>query len=417
ILTGALFYLFGIKLRKPKSSHMHNIDNKAKDRPLKIAYVHGYSNIIAGQEIILLNIIRNLNSTRYQAIAVLPQDGVFAEFLRAKGIEVRFIKLSRLKKKNPFSFISAVFKLLSLIKKEKIKIIHTSGLYPNQYCSVAAKIARIPCICHIHSTVYIEKEIKNSLLRFSDTVITVSEGVKQSIKTAKIEESKVKVIYNGIDQNEYKISVEQTASIKREFNLDNNCKIVGQVGQIIKRKGIMYFIKMAELVMKEMQNVKFLLVGDDKNEPGYMREMQGLVDNLKLSKHIIFTGFRKDIPQLISLMDIAVLSSLAEGLGMVLIEAMFLNKPVIATDIPGVNEVIENNITGLLVPPRDYRAMAKGVLTLLSDKDYAARLVKSAKNKVLSEFTIERQIKEIADIYEDLRITRKTKTEILNIKL
>ena len=143
-----------------------------------------------------------------------------------------------------------------------------------------------------------------------------------------------------------------------------------------------------------------MLVGDDKYEPGYMKKMEELVNKLNLSDFIIFTGYREEIPELISIMDITVLNALQEGLGMVLIEASLLNKPVVVTDILGCNEVIENNITGLLVPPKDYNAMAEQVLKILNNNSFAKKLTDNAKNKMLREFSLKQQIEQISNIYE-----------------
>jgi len=405
LLRGTIFYI-------PKTILGHNSINNnqlTKNMLKKIAYVHGNSNNLFGQEIVLLNIAKGINGYNLEPIVVLPEDGIFADALRNEGITVKLIKLSRFRKRNPLPFIITLIKLYNFIRREGIDIIHTSGLYPNQYCSIVAKLARIPCICHVHSTIYSKREIKNSLLKFSNLTIAVSNGVREKIAEAGIDEANIRLVYNGIQPFKYKIEEAKVAKIKDDFGLAKNYKIIGQIGQITERKGIIYFIRMAEIVVKHMQNVRFLLIGDDKYQPGYMEEMKELSNRLFLKDYIIFTGFRNDIPELITSLDVLTLSSLIEGFGIVLIEAMMLSKPVIATDIPGVNEVVENGTNGILVPARDYVAMANSALTLLTDKELAGRLINNAKKKVLTEFTLDKQISEITNIYETL--SRKSRAQ------
>lgn len=367
---------------------------------IKIAYVHGNSNVIAGQEIVLINIINGLNRNKFESIVILPKEGIFADILRKNKIRVHFADLSRFRFKNPTAYLKTVFKLYFFFKKEAIKIIHISGLYPNQYCIIAAKLLKIPCICHIHTTFYSKKDIDSSLLKYSELVIAVSNGVKEVIKNAHIKDDKIRVVYNGLDHNRYNVNLVKVGEIRKSLGIPDNYKIIGQVGQIIERKGISYFLQMAEFIVKQRNDVRFLLVGDDKYEPGYVKKMQELSRELNLSEFVIFTGFSDEIPELVALMDITVLNALQEGLGMVLIEAALLNKPVVCTDIPGCNEVIENNITGILVPPRDYKAMAEQVLILLGNNNLKERLIKNSKEKMLSTFSLNQQVKEISDIYE-----------------
>lgn len=372
---------------------------------LKIAYVHGNSNIIAGQEKTLLNIVKEIKKINFDPVVILPSNGLFSRELTNNNIKVDFIKLHRFSKKNPFLFFLTVLSLYIYIKKMGIKIIHVSGIYPNQYCCLAAKFARIPVICHVHSTVYKPQEIKISLLKFADIVIAVSNGVRKNIEKSNIvNTNKIKVIYNGIDEKDYSVDEKRLTKLKEEFHLEKNHMVIGQIGQVIELKGVYYFIKMAGEIIKFNKNVRFLLVGDDKYEPGFLKKMKDLVNELNLSEYFIFTGFRTDIPEIISLMDVVVLASLLEGLGNVLLEAMLLNKPVVGSNIPGVNEIVEDNVTGFLVPARDYIVMANRVLILVNDKTRSNDLINAARKKVLGEFSLTNQINQVSNIYKNLLI-------------
>jgi glycosyltransferase involved in cell wall biosynthesis len=369
---------------------------------IKIAYVHSNSNVLAGQEKVLIDLVCGFDKKQVDPLIVLPCEGIFAQVLRRRGIKVKFIKLSRFRMRRPWLFIQTVIGLYLLIKKEKINLIHTSGMYPNQYCIITARLAGIRCVCHIHSTIYKKDEIADSLLRFADYSIAVSEGVKDVLVSAGILEGKISVVYNGLKANEYKIENEKVDRIKKELGLLSGMFIVSQLGQIIERKGIVTFLKMAQFVLEKNKNVRFLLVGDDKFEPGYMKQMKELTKKYSLEGFVIFTGYQQDVVTFLGLSDIIVLCSFVEGLPVIVTEAMLLGKPVIATDIPGTREVVKHMITGLLVSVQDSQATAAHVLALLDDTDLQKKLTSEAKKMIVEKFSLDKQLDEVLCIYKKI---------------
>lgn len=365
----------------------------------KVAFVHGNSNIIAGQEKVLINIVKGIKLREYEVVVILPKEGIFADELKNNGIRVKFSALSRFRIKNPLPFIMTVLKLYAFIKKEKIAVIHTSGLYPNQYSILSAKLAGIPCVCHLNSTIYNREEFAESLLGLSDSVIAVSNGVKENIQRSGVLTKEIKVIYNGFESGQYHANPDKVEKIKKDLCVSGKTRIIGQIGRITERKGMIHFIKVAKIVSEYHEDVKFLLIGDDKCEPGYMDKMKDLVRELGLTGRVVFTGYQDDIAEWISLLDIAVHCSEVEGLPSVLIEAMLLNKPVICTAIPGSVEIVENGRTGLLVPVGGFKEMADSVLQLLRDNEYTKNLVNNAKQMVETKFDLNKQIDQILDVY------------------
>jgi len=145
-------------------------------------------------------------------------------------------------------------------------------------------------------------------------------------------------------------------------------------------------------------NVKFMFVGE-----GYLRtELEALTQEMGLSDYVIFTGFRSDIPEITSIFDIALLASFFEGLGRVLLEAMVLSKPVIASRAGGIVDVVTDSETGILVPPNDSAALAQAMIKLLLDGDLRKRMGEAGRAKIDAKFSARTMVNQIQAVYEEL---------------
>jgi len=374
----------------------------------KVLFVHSNSNNIAGQEIALLNTIKGLQQDGINCYVFLPCPGRFDRLLNNNGITTYHIKLNRLCKKNPFPYLKTVYSIYKLIKKEKISLVHTSGAFPTQYCLPAARIAKIPCISHIHSTVYSKVEIRKSFVPHADCIIAVSEAVKKMLIKCGCSGSKTKTIYCGIIEddkmNRFFCGKED---LHRKYNIPDHYKIIGQISQLIPRKGLEYFIQMAKKVRNIYPNVKFMIVGDAPDGyEDYDNKIKLMVKEFGLEKDVIFTGFQREVDKFISALDISVLSSSIEGLPFIVVESLFFEKPVVATNVGGIPEVVINNQTGLLVPPKDADSLASAVMYLLNNPQRAKKLGENGRELVLSKFTIDEHTKQLKDLYNSLLNTK-----------
>lgn len=366
----------------------------------KIAYVQANSNIIAGQELSLMKTLKRLDRNFFYPVIILPDEGVFSDLLRENNIEVKIIKLSRLNKKNPFPYLLTIIKLFYFFKKNKISLVHTRGVFSNQYCSIAAKLARIPCICNICAVVYSLREIRKSFVILADKIIAISNAAKELICRSGVGQNKVTVIYNGIDIKKFNLNLIEENRIRTEFNIPKSIPIIGQVGQVIEGKGIKCFLEMAKIIKYDFKNVKFLLVGDDQHENGaYERKMKDYAKKLGLENNVIFTGFRNDIPHIMASLDIFVLASISEGLGNVFLEAMALQKPVVTTAVGGCLEIIEDGVTGFSIPYQDPQILADKVIFLLKNKNIAKKMGEKGRKWVLTHFVLNNTVEKIQFVY------------------
>ena len=376
----------------------------------KVLFVHGNSNNIAGQEVALLNTIKGLRRIGISCFVLLPDRGRFDDLLRENTITTYHIELNRLHKKNPFPYFKTVFSIYRLLKKEKISLIHTSGAFPTQYCLPAARLAKIPCVSHIHSTVYPKEGIRKSFIHYADYIIAVSDAVKDMLIKYGCSYSKTKTIYCGIIEGDKMSGVSyRKEELYRKYSIPDHYKIVGQISQIIPWKGLEYFVRMAMRVKSLYSDVKFMIIGDiPYGYEDYGNKIKRMVKEFGLEKDVIFTGFQREVNKFISALDISVLSSLIEGLPFSIVESLAAEKPVVATHIGGISEVIINNRTGLLVPPKDSAALTNAVMYLLNNPQRAKELGKNGRELVLSKFTIDEHSKQLKELYS-LLLNNKTR--------
>ena len=164
-------------------------------------------------------------------------------------------------------------------------------------------------------------------------------------------------------------------------------------------KGHKYLIEAAKIVLGKIKNVKFIITGSSQGNNGHEMELKNMVKNYGLEDKIIFTGYRKDIKNIIALMDIFVFSAVGEGFGRVLIEAMALQKPIVAANSGGIPEIVVDGKTGILVPERDLLSIASAIIKLINEKDIRVKMGMAGRKRVEEMFTIERHVKGIEGEY------------------
>ncbi len=175
-------------------------------------------------------------------------------------------------------------------------------------------------------------------------------------------------------------------------------RVVGVIGSLSKEKGHIYLLKSFKEVVEKFPNLKLLIVGD-----GYLGEdLKNKVREWSIEDHVIFTGTRKDIPQILSLIDVFVLPSLKEGLPMALLEAMASKKPIIATHVGAVPKVIENNESGILIKPKDITGFKNALIDLLKNKDKAELLATNAYKTVASKFSSKIMAQKYINLYKEI---------------
>jgi glycosyltransferase involved in cell wall biosynthesis len=212
------------------------------------------------------------------------------------------------------------------------------------------------------------------------------------------------VIYNAIDFEEFNPELANESKIRKEFGISEETKLVGMIGRITLRKRYEDFLRAASKVLEDFPNTKFIAVGGTYSglERGYEEKVRKLVKALELQDKVIFTGFRKDIPDIMSTLDVLVLPSLKEPFGRVIIEALILGTPVVAANSGGIPEIIQNGRTGLLVPPKNPDELAKTIIKLLENGDFAKNLAIQGKKEVKQRFSADKITRLEEELYLEI---------------
>lgn len=171
--------------------------------------------------------------------------------------------------------------------------------------------------------------------------------------------------------------------------------MIGVVARLNRLKGIEYFLQAAAAMGKRSYDARFLIVGDGQHK----QELEQLAIQLGLGKRVVFTGFRLDVPEVLSALTISVLPSLSEGLSNSLLESMAAGVPVVATNVGGNPEAVEDGVTGIIVPPRDAHALARAMALLLENPDLGSEFGEAGRRRVTQRFSLAQMVRETESLY------------------
>ncbi|MBI4982252.1 MAG: glycosyltransferase, partial [Candidatus Omnitrophica bacterium] len=326
---------------------------------------------LGGAERVVINLAKGLDRKIFNPmVCCLNEKGRFAEEL-----EKEKIKVIALNKKGPLD-LSIISKLVKVMKKNQVDVVNTHLWGANFWGRIAAQKAGVKTVIATEHNVDVCKNwlyfvLDRWLSYKTDKIITVSKSVKEFYVSKGIPEKKIEVVYNGIDIKQIRPSqgTSSVLSIRHEFGISTDEKVLAVIGRLVPQKGHKYLFD-ALYQLDGRYNVKLLVVGD-----GPLKEdLQSTVHSQQLNDKVIFTGLRKDISEILGITDILVMPSTREGFGMVLAEANACNKPVVAYDIEGVRDVVQSGKNGILVQPNNVNDFAKAIIELLSNEKLCARM-------------------------------------------
>jgi glycosyltransferase involved in cell wall biosynthesis len=299
----------------------------------------------------------------------------------------------------------STWKLFHLIRRERIEIVYTNSL--NILASgIAARLAGVRSIYHIHENVHkprlVAKVLKRVVAALADTLICVSEAVKASFLDVGVAANKLVTVTNCIDLDRFSES-NTGQKVRREFAPNGYEKLVASVGRVVPKKGHHYVIAAAGKVVSKFPSTRFLIVGAGRSEKDeYMRHLIDQVKQNGLDEHVVFTGQREDMPEIMAGVDVVVLASGSEATPeaspLVIVEALAMGTPVVASNLGGVPEILHDGKTGYLVPPRDSEALAEAILRLLQNEEKARNMGRAGQAWVRGHLDVERFACKIQDI-------------------
>ncbi|HUU68797.1 MAG TPA: glycosyltransferase [Planctomycetota bacterium] len=363
----------------------------------RILYVNPNS-LMGGGEINQLALIRHIDRSRFDVQAVVGAGGPYVDALRAAGIQTKVIQFEYLRlgsRRLPTP--ASVAELYRHVQEDGPHVIHSASLAEDHHSAIAALRARVPMV-HDQQTM-----VPRALLfdkwraRHSAAIICISNAIRDSLLNAGMAAPIVEVIYSGVDPDIHKEV--DGLRIRRELNL-SGFDVVGIASRLAPEKGHTYFLQAAALLKDKFPNCKFIVVGSPMYAPPeYEVDLREAASSLGLDNQIIFTGFRADVLHVMAAMDVLVCAADEEALGRVVLEAMALGKPVVATRAGGIVETVVDGVTGFLVPPRDPASLASAISACLTDLDAARRMGLKGQERVRAFYSIHQNADRVQRLY------------------
>jgi glycosyltransferase involved in cell wall biosynthesis len=340
----------------------------------------------------------------------------WGEFLNE--IEARRIPLAEYQIRSFYHYnaLIAQRRFLRDLKRNRIQIVHAYNFYANVFAVPVAKLAGVPVvIASIRDMgVYLtprQKWVQKLVCRWADAILVNAEAVKQWLVLEGYQPEKITVIRNGIDLSKFAgKNGHGNGHLRRELGLDSRAPLVVMLSRLHRLKGIEDFLRAAAIVAGRFREARFLIVGSGfttrdggiVEDTAYRNELERCAASLGLERRVVFTGMRHDVPALLSETAVSVLPSLSEGLPNALLESMAMGVPVIATKVGGNPEIVEDGLTGLLVPPRDPEAVGRAICLLLENRRMAAAFGRAGSRRVAEQFSLHRMVSETERFYRRL---------------
>ena len=361
--------------------------------------INSYS--LGGAEKLAINIATRMDRTRFDIFicSIASKKDKIERDMRKKlgNCGIKTFTIDKITNKQRFI---SIIKLVKILSKNKIDILHTHCPSPDFYGKVSAFLINLDLVFStIHNTKGYSKYIEKIMNNFTTKYIAISGEVEEyALKVLKIPSKKLKIIYIGIDAENFTNYLVKKEEKFKELGINSYDKIVTTVGRVNQQKGHIYFIKAAELVLKKFPNTHFLIVGNTKNDKNLYKKLLKMIKNKNLENNITFTGIVKNIPEILAISDIFVQPSIFEGFACVTIEAAMAGLPIVATDVGSIGQVVVDKESGLIVPSKDSNALANEIEFLLSDENRAKKMglkgIRMAK-----KFKIEKTVSEYGRLY------------------
>lgn len=349
-----------------------------------------------GHEINILKVAREMKKRGHNITIICNPNGRL--YQEVKG-EIEILEFKG------FVKTSALF--YNLLKQKRIDIVHV-------YKSGDLKEVSFPIFLSKRKPVVIlapqggvgvnKKDLFHKLIyKNVDSVIAISRDVASGyLRNLPVDGSKIRIIYPGVDVDRFQFTAEGRNRIRNEFGLSDEI-VIGIVSRFTPGKGFEELFRAFKILTDEFKNIKLLVVGGPSvGETEYFESLKKLNKELGIEDFTVWTGFRKDIPEILSAIDVFVAPSHAESFGLYLVEAMSVGLPVVATKSAGFLDIVEDGVNGLFFERENYVDLAEKIKRLISDKTLAQTLGENAKKTARLKFSFNRYVDEIESLYFEL---------------
>ena len=353
----------------------------------------------------LLTILAHLDRDRFLPEVLLTGDRSVGTTFEALGIQVLGCSLPPWRKGRSYPMIpAALLKLLRILVGIKPGLIHINGGYNDvPYVALAARLLRIPSVFTVRDINVLKEKSRKYHFRWASRLVLCSKAMEgEVVRQRLVSQDRVRTIYGGIDVETFHRTTHEAGArdVRQDYGILPEAPLVGVVANLSPIKGYEELIAALALLAPKVDGLRCLCVGG--YDPAYYGVLKGLVEQSGLDRCVIFAGYQHAVAPFYEAMDLLVLPSRSEAFGMVLLEAMAMGRPVIATSVGGIPEVVVDGVTGLLVPPRNPSLLADAMLRLLGDRPARLKMGMAGNARVRRDFTLKAQMGALESLYEEL---------------
>ena len=345
-----------------------------------------------GQNQVLLT-VNGLNAIGHRAALVAHPNGELRN-RAAEGLEL--IPIASRTEMD----LSAAWRLARVVKRLQPDVVHAHDAHATAMASFALSLGgpgtSSPALVVSRRVDFHLRN--NSFSRWKhrqvDCFLAASEAIRSMLVADGVPTERTLTVHEGIDVEH--VLAAPLVNVHEAFFLPHGAPVVGNVAALVPHKGQRHLIEAAHLVVQEVPDARFVILGE-----GELREhLERQVREYHLEKHVLLPGFRTDVLGCMKAFDLFVMSSVTEGLGTSILDAMACSRAIVATEAGGIPEIVQDDVTGVLVAPRDHKAMAREIVRLLGDGPLRARMGERGRARVFERFTVERMVAETAAAYE-----------------
>jgi glycosyltransferase involved in cell wall biosynthesis len=325
--------------------------------------------------------------------------------LESLGIDVTYLHKSKF---DPATLPA----LLKVLDRKQADILHMHGYGATTFGRLAGAVRRIPTLLHEHAnhtdTPLFQKAVDRVLARYTDLAIAVSRSTAEFVVRARqMPAERTKVVYLGVPLDDFARdrSPDEVRAARAELGVPEGVPAVGTVTRLMPSKGNQYFVEAARLVLDRRPDARFYVVGEGELQP----DLEAQARQLGLGDRLVFAGFRRDVAGVLSALDVVVFPSLWEGTPLTAFEALAMGRPIVSTDADGLGDILADGRDALVVPRRDARALADGIVTLLNDPERRVMLGAAAR-ETGAAFSIDGFVRRMERLYELMhQVSRPTR--------
>ena len=363
-----------------------------------ILYMHD-SAVLGGAENSLLNLATNLAPERFQPHFLCQEDGGFAERIRDAGFTVDFCPYPSLKRPNPFRIASAARRMIRIARERGAALVHGNTPRSNFYAAIVGRRLGVPVVWHARNLLVPGMiDLDHCLSFLPSRILCNSDAIRERFK----DNPKAITIINGVNFDIFDCGL-SGEPVREELGIPADALVVGITSRLEPEKGHDCLLRAAAAILDRVPNAWFVIVGKAfVNVEEREAELRQLAVDMNVASRTVFTGFRRDIPQVLAAMDVCVLAAEAEPCGRVLFEAMAMGKPIVGTNTGGTPEIVVDGETGILFDPGDQEALATHVTDLCQDPQRRRAMGQAGHERAKRYFSIESHVRKTEGVYAEL---------------